>query len=297
MTEPLELKKTLNLPKTDFAMKASLPKNEPKHLAAWQDANLYEAILSARKGKPLFVLHDGPPYPTGTIHLGTGLNKILKDMIVKSKSMAGHRAPYVPGWDCHGLPIETQVEKQLGGKGKVSPPEFRQMCRDYATRYVEQHKRDFKRLGVFGRWNDPYLTMSHQYEATIAGAFLDFMEKGYVYRGLKPVYWCIYDATALAEAEVEYEDHTSPSIWVKFPVVKNEASQPLGADVSALIWTTTPWTLPHNRALAFHPDYDYVVAETQHGALLLAADLVGPALDGLKLEAASVRGPWKGRDL
>ncbi|HEV8074805.1 MAG TPA: class I tRNA ligase family protein, partial [Candidatus Acidoferrum sp.] len=193
MTEPLELKKTLNLPKTEFPMKASLPQNEPKQLEAWQAANLYEQILAAREGKPLFVLHDGPPYPTGTIHLGTGLNKILKDMIVKSKSMAGHRAPYVPGWDCHGLPIETQVEKQLGGKGKVSPPEFRQMCRDYATRYVEQHKRDFKRLGVFGRWNDPYLTMSHSYEATIAGAFLEFMEKGYVYRGRKPVYWCIYD--------------------------------------------------------------------------------------------------------
>ena len=151
--------------------------------------------------------------------LGTGLNKILKDMIVKSKSMAGHYAPYVPGWDCHGLPIETQVEKELGGKGKVPPAEFRQRCRDYATKYVEQHKRDFKRLGVFGRWNDPYLTMSHEYEATIASAFLDFMEKGYVYRGRKPVYWCIYDNTALAEAEVEYEDHTSPSIWVTFKVV------------------------------------------------------------------------------
>ena len=155
MTEPLELKKTLNLPKTDFAMKASLPQNEPKQLEAWQAANLYEQVLAARADKPLFVLHDGPPYPTGTIHLGTGLNKILKDMIVKSKSMAGHRAPYVPGWDCHGLPIETQVEKQLGGKGKVSPPEFRQMCRDYATRYVEQHKRDFKRLGVLAAGTIP----------------------------------------------------------------------------------------------------------------------------------------------
>ena len=159
------------------------------------------------------------PIPRAPSTSGTGLNKILKDMIVKSKTMAGHCAPYVPGWDCHGLPIETQVEKELGGKGKVSPPEFRQMCREYATRYVEQHKRDFKRLGVFGRWNDPYLTMSHEYEATIAGAFLDFMEKGYVYRGRKPVYWCIYDNTALAEAEVEYEDHTSPSIWVAFKVV------------------------------------------------------------------------------
>ena len=276
MSESLELKKTLNLPKTDFPMKASLPQNEPKQLEAWQAANLYEGILAARDGKPLFVLHDGPPYPTGTIHLGTGLNKILKDLIVKSKSMAGHYAPYVPGWDCHGLPIETQVEKELGGKGKVSPAEFRKKCREYATRYVEQHKKDFKRLGVFGRWNHPYLTMSHEYEAVIAGALLDFMEKGYVYRGRKPVYWCIYDNTALAEAEVEYEDHTSPSIWVTFKVVgggSGEAAK-IGPDVSAVIWTTTPWTIPHNRALAFHPDFAYVVVQTEKGKLLLAADRV-----------------------
>ncbi|HET7105514.1 MAG TPA: isoleucine--tRNA ligase [Candidatus Acidoferrum sp.] len=298
MTEPLELKKTLNLPKTDFAMKASLPQNEPKQLEAWQAANLYDQILAARADKPLFVLHDGPPYPTGTIHLGTGLNKILKDMIVKSKSMAGHRAPYVPGWDCHGLPIETQVEKQLGGKGKVSPPEFRQMCRDYATRYVEQHKRDFQRLGVFGRWNDPYLTMSHQYEATIAGAFLDFIEKGYVYRGRKPVYWCIYDNTALAEAEVEYEDHTSPSIWVTFKVVgggRGEASK-IGAEVSAVIWTTTPWTIPHNRALAFHPDFEYVVIATEKGKLLLAADRVAGFQADCGIKQADELARFKGRD-
>jgi len=213
MAEPLELKKTLNLPKTDFPMKASLPQNEPKQLEAWHGGNIYERILETRRGKPLFVLHDGPPYPTGEIHLGTGLNKILKDLIVKTKSMAGHYAPYVPGWDCHGLPIETQVEKELGGKGKVPPAEFRKLCRQFAARYVEQHKRDFKRLGIFGRWNDPYLTMSPEYEATIAGAFLDFMEKGYVYRGRKPVYWCIYDSTALAEAEVEYEEVPFGNAW------------------------------------------------------------------------------------
>ena len=297
MAEPLELKKTLNLPKTDFPMKASLPQNEPKQLEAWYSGNIYERILEARKGKPLFVLHDGPPYPTGEIHLGTGLNKILKDLIVKTKSMAGHYAPYVPGWDCHGLPIETQVEKELGGKGKVPPAEFRKLCRQFATRYVEQHKRDFKRLGIFGQWNDPYLTMSFSYEATIAGAFLEFMEKGYVYRGRKPVYWCIYDSTALAEAEVEYEDHTSPSIWVKFGVFgggKGEAAK-IGRDVSAVIWTTTPWTLPHNRALAFHPDFDYLVVDTEKGALLLAADRVAAlqAECGIK---AKVRGRFKGRE-
>ena len=298
MAEPLELKKTLNLPKTEFPMKASLPQNEPNQLAAWQEANLYERILQVREGHPLFVLHDGPPYPTGTIHLGTGLNKILKDMIVKSRSMAGHYAPYVPGWDCHGLPIETQVEKELGGKGKVPPAEFRKRCREYAMKYVEQHKRDFKRLGVFGQWNDPYLTMSHEYEATIASAFLDFMEKGHVYRGRKPVYWCIHDNTALAEAEVEYEDHTSPSIWVKFGVVgggSGEAER-IGSDVSAVIWTTTPWTIPHNRGLAFHPDYEYAVVQTEKGQLLLAADRLAALEADCDLKQADVLGSYKGQD-
>jgi isoleucyl-tRNA synthetase len=298
MAEPLELKKTLNLPKTEFPMKASLPQNEPKQLAAWQESRLYERILGARKGKPLFVLHDGPPYPTGEIHLGTGLNKILKDLVVKTKSMAGHYAPYVPGWDCHGLPIETQVEKELGGKGKVPPAEFRKLCRSFAARFVEQHKKDFKRLGVFGRWNDPYLTMSNEYEATIAGAFLDFIEKGYVYRGRKPVYWCIHDSTALAEAEVEYEDHTSPSIWVKFGVMgggQGEASK-IGSDVSAVIWTTTPWTLPHNRALAFHPDFDYAVVETEKGALLLAVERIAALQAESGIKEARVRATFKGRD-
>jgi isoleucyl-tRNA synthetase len=296
MAEPLELKKTLNLPKTDFPMKAGLPQNEPKQLAAWQEENLYERILEARKGQPLFVLHDGPPYPTGEIHLGTGLNKILKDLIVKSKSMAGHYAPYVPGWDCHGLPIETKVEKELGGKGKVPPAEFRKLCREFATRFVEQHKKDFKRLGVFGRWNDPYLTMSFDYEATIAGAFLDFMEKGYVYRGRKPVYWCLVDSTALAEAEVEYEDHVSPSIWVTFAVA-NAGGLPadiFGSDVRAVIWTTTPWTLPHNRALAFHPDYDYAVVETEKGKLLLAADRIPALQSECGIREARVLATFKG---
>ena len=300
MAKIVDLKSTLNLPHTDFPMKAGLPLNEPKQLAEWEEKKLYHRIQQARSGAPSYVLHDGPPYPTGTIHLGTGLNKILKDMVVKSKTMAGFRAPYVPGWDCHGLPIETQVEKELGGKkGSVPPGEFRRMCREFASRYVDQHRRDFKRLGVLGQWEDPYLTMSPQYEATIADAFVTFLEKGYVYRGLKPVYWCIVDSTALAEAEVEYEDHTSPSIWVKFAVEPGSpAAEKIGPGVSAVIWTTTPWTIPHNRALAFHPDYDYVVAETNDGGrLLLAQDLVGPTLDAAKLTAVSVSGPWKGRDL
>jgi len=278
-------------------MKAKLPEREPQQLAAWEEMRLYERILESRAGAPLFVLHDGPPYPTGEIHLGTGLNKTVKDLIVKSKTMSGYRSPYIPGWDCHGLPIETKVEKELGGKTtKVTAAEFRQRCREYAARYVEAHKRDFKRLGVFGQWNKPYLTMDPSYEACVAGAFLDFLEKGYVYRGLKPVYWCIFDRTALAEAEVEYEDHTSPSIWVKFPIVASGRASGVGDGVSALIWTTTPWTLPANRALAFHPEFEYVVAETPSGKLLMARDRVQPMAQELGIEIGEVSGAWKGRD-
>jgi len=292
-----DLKSTLNLPKTEFPMKAKLPEREPEQLAAWEAMGLYSGILEARAGAPPFELHDGPPYPTGEIHLGTGLNKILKDMVVKSKSMAGLRAPYIPGWDCHGLPIETKVEKELGGKGKVTAAEFRRRCREFAAGYVDIHRREFKRLGIFGQWEKPYLTMDPSYEACIAGAFLTFLEKGYLYRGLKPVYWCIFDRTALAEAEVEYEDHTSPSIWVKFAAVSDSKSSKLGEGVSALIWTTTPWTLPANRALAFHPNFEYVVAETSAGNLLLARDRVEPFARELKIEVRGTRGSWTGREL
>src|SRR5258705_12551330 len=218
-------------------------------------------------------------------------------MLVKSKTMAGFRAPYVRGWDCQGVPIETQVEKELGGKkGSVPPGEFRRMCREFASRYVDQHRRDFKRLGVLGQWEDPYLTMSPQYEAAIADAFVTFLEKGYVYRGRKPVYWCIVDSTALAEAEVEYEDHASPSIWVKFAAVvggRGEAPK-IGADVSAVIWTTTPWTIPHNRALAFHPNFEYAVVETEKGKLLLAADRVAALQAECDIKEARVLAKFKG---
>jgi isoleucyl-tRNA synthetase len=299
MAKPVDLKSTLNLPKTDFPMKAKLPEREPEQLAAWEAQGLYYRILESRADAPLFVLHDGPPYPTGEIHLGTGLNKVVKDMIVKSKTMSGFRAPYIPGWDCHGLPIETKVEKELGGKtSKVPAAEFRRMCRQFAAGFVEKHKVEFKRLGVLGQWDRPYLTMDARDEASIAGAFLEFYEKGYVYRGLKPVYWCIFDRTALAEAEVEYEDHTSPSIWVRFPVVAGEKSEEPGLDggVSALIWTTTPWTLPANRALAFHPEYEYVVADTSAGKLLLAKERVNSLESELHVEVHEVRGKWKGSD-
>ena len=217
MPKIVDLKSTLNLPSTAFPDEGQSAAERAAQLAEWEEKKLYHRIQQARADAPTYVLHDGPPYPTGTIHLGTGLNKILKDMVVKSKTMAGFRAPYVPGWDCHGLPIETQVEKELGGKREASRRRNSARCAaSLRSRYVDQHRRDFKRLGVFGRWENPYLTMSPQYEACIADAFLTFLEKGYVYRGLKPVYWCIHDHTALAEAEVEYEDHTSPSIWVKF---------------------------------------------------------------------------------
>src|SRR5467141_4155495 len=287
MSEPLELKKTLNLPKTDFPMKASLPQNEPKQLAAWQESNLYERILEVRKGKPLFVLHDGPPYPPGKFICGTGLNKTWKTLVWKTRSMPGLTRPYARGWDCHGLPIETQVEKELGGKGKVPPAEFRKLCRAFATRYVEQHKKDFKRLGIFGRWNDPYLTMSFDYEATIADAFLDFMESGYVYRGRKPVYWCIHDSTALAEAEVEYEDHTSPSIYVRYKLVQDGAnadkipSELKGKNVYAIIWTTTPWTIPASMALAFNPAFEYAAVETDGEVEIVAHQLQHSVWDAI----------------
>jgi isoleucyl-tRNA synthetase len=291
-----DLKATLNLPRTNFPMKANLPQNEPKQLAAWEAAGLYDSIQAARAGAPTYVLHDGPPYPTGTIHLGTGLNKILKDIIVKSKTMAGFRAPYVPGWDCHGLPIETQVEKELGGKGKVTPGEFRRMCREFAGRYVEQHRRDFKRLGVFGRWARPYLTMSPDYEACIAGAFLTFLEKGYVYRGLKPVYWCICDATALAEAEVEYDDHTSPSIWLRYKVVEAGVPSPAKGNFYALVWTTTPWTLPASMALSFHPDFEYVLARHGDDTYIVAAELLDKVAAATGVPLERVAGPFPGRD-
>ena len=298
MSKPVNLKSTLNLPRTDFPMKANLPQNEPRILAQWEQGRLYERIQQARAGEPSYILHDGPPYPTGTIHLGTALNKILKDMVVKSKTMAGFRAPYVPGWDCHGLPIETQVEKELGGKkGRVAPVEFRRICREFALRYVDQHRRDFKRLGVLGRWEDPYLTMSNGYEACIADAFLSFLEKGYVFRGLKPVYWCIHDRTALAEAEVEYEDHTSPSIWVRYRAI--DLTSPLTAQekgLYALVWTTTPWTLPASMALAFGAEINYVVTADEQGDTYIVAE---PLLDrvaqetGLRFHGRG--GPLRGR--
>ncbi len=260
------LRATLNLPKTDFPMKANLPQAEPRRLAQWQADDLYGRIRRARSGRPGFVLHDGPPYANGHIHLGTVLNKILKDVIVRSRSMSGMDAPYRPGWDCHGLPIELKVDRDLGAKKReMSPIEFRRACRAYAEKFVAIQRAEFERLGVLGEWDDPYLTMSPLYQATIVRQLADFAEQGLVYKAKKSVHWCISCRTALAEAEVEYDEHhVSPSIDVRFPLAEAEVAKLAekhpalaGKRVFAVIWTTTPWTLPANLALAFHPDADY----------------------------------------
>ena len=261
-------KETLNLPRTDFPMKANLPVTEPATIARWDQSGLYARIRESRRGRPRFVLHDGPPYANGQIHIGTALNKILKDLVVKSRSMAGFDAPYVPGWDCHGLPIELNVERELGPAAKDrSPVEFRRACRAYAERFVSSQREDFKRLGILGDWDRPYLTMAPAFQATIVRALGKIVARGLVYKGKKPVHWCLRDRTALAEAEVEYENHTSPSIYVEFPLSSSDtllASRVpalAGRDVTVLIWTTTPWTIPSNLAIAFHPDATYAAYE------------------------------------
>ncbi|MBV9767747.1 MAG: isoleucine--tRNA ligase, partial [Acidobacteriaceae bacterium] len=309
----VDLKKTVNLPKTDFPMKANLPTAEPKMLEHWETTRLYHRIREARAGRPQFIFHDGPPYANGNIHLGTAFNKIVKDMVIKSRTMAGFDAPYVPGWDCHGLPIEFRVDQELGKrKASMSVAEIRSACRAYASKFVDIHRAEFKRLGVLGRWEDPYLTMSAEYEAIIAQAFVDFLHGGYVYKGLKPVHWCIRDRTALAEAEVEYENHSSPSIYVRFRLASDPAKiDPAlaGRDVYVLIWTTTPWTIPANLAICFHPKFEYVAVDTPQGIAIIAEGLlpqVSEALGwdktvlarfpGTKLEHAVFRHPFIERD-
>lgn len=270
-----DYKATLNLPQTDFPMKANLTQKEPFTLRFWEERGIYGKIQEKNKNAPTYILHDGPPYANGHIHIGHALNKILKDIIVKFKSMNGFSAPYVPGWDCHGLPIELQVDRNLGArKNSIDILEKRNLCREYAAEFVSIQREEFIRLGVFGDWKKPYLTMSHSYEAAIVSEFYKFVKAGNVYRGKKPVHWCPSCATALAEAEVEYADKESPSIFVKFPIDKEDLRKyipPLsGRHVSAIIWTTTPWTLPANLALAFHPDSAYIALEHGDDVYLIA---------------------------
>ncbi len=301
----MDYKSTLNLPKTDFPMKANLPQREPELLAWWEQERLYEKIQEAGKGRPRYMLHDGPPYANGRIHIGHALNKILKDIVVKSKTMAGFQAPYVPGWDCHGLPIEHQVLKDLGEKKKtLDAMAIRKLCREYADKFYKIQREEFQRLGVLGEWQQPYLTMNPAYEATIVREFGKFVERGGVYKGLKPVLWCTQDQTALAEAEVEYEDHTSPSIYVKFPVVTSPKalsarfhSVSLPADiklVSVVIWTTTPWTLPANQAVCLHADIDYAFVQVGQEVLIVAHKLLDNVAKACKLEQATVLAVKKG---
>jgi isoleucyl-tRNA synthetase len=313
-----EWKDTVNLPRTDFPMKASLQTAEPEAIARWEAMDLYGQIREKRRGAPKFVFHDGPPYANGQIHLGTALNKILKDFVIKSRTMAGFDVPYLPGYDCHGLPIELKVDRELGPKKRdMSLAEIRRACRAYAGRYTDVMTGEFKRLMVFGDWEHYYLTMNPRYQADIARSLGKFVERDLVYKGKKPVHWCIHCRTALAEAEVEYEDHSSPSIYVEFPL-NPEAAGDLaarvpalaGRNVSVLIWTTTPWTIPSNLAIAFHPEFDYAAYDVDGHVVIVAeglAERVGQAvrrpfdrkvatMKGEQLEGLRFRHPLYDRD-
>ncbi|PIU41595.1 MAG: isoleucine--tRNA ligase [Candidatus Omnitrophica bacterium CG07_land_8_20_14_0_80_42_15] len=309
----MNYKDTLNLPQTDFPMKADLPRREPSIFKEWENADLYKLIRNSKKGAKKYILHDGPPYANGDIHIGHALNKILKDIIIKYKTMKGFDSPYVPGWDCHGLPVEHQLFKELGmSKHEIDKVTFRQKAHNFAMKFVDIQKKEFKRLGIFGDWDAPYLTLATGYEESILDAFKELVKGGYVYKGLKPINWCIKCETALAEAEVEYEDHASPSVYVKFKLLDLEKLPEIkglqSKDVYFLIWTTTPWTLVANVAIALHPDLEYTVLETGKETLIMASDLVEltmkakgaeytikERIKGSKLEKLTCQHPFLGR--
>jgi len=263
--KPRDYRATLFLPTTAFPMKAGLPESEPKWLARWEAMDLYGRMRKAAKGRPLFVLHDGPPYANGEIHMGTGMNKVLKDFVVRSRGMLGYDAPYVPGWDCHGLPIEWKIEEKYRAEGKskedVPIEQLRKDCRDFANHWIDVQREQFKRLGCIGQWDKPYTTMDFRAEATIARELFKFVGNDLLYRGFRPVMWSPVEKTALAEAEVEYREKTSPTIYVKFPIAKGDLH-----GVSIVIWTTTPWTIPGNRAIAFSESLEYGVYEVSRVA-------------------------------
>ncbi|MFZ7277050.1 isoleucine--tRNA ligase [Avibacterium endocarditidis] len=303
--ETVDYKNTLNLPATGFPMRGDLAKREPAMLKNWYEKKLYDKIRQAAQGKKSFILHDGPPYANGSIHIGHAVNKILKDIIIKSKTAAGFDSPYIPGWDCHGLPIELKVEGLVGKAGdKISAAQFREECRKYAYEQVEGQKKDFIRLGVLGDWDNPYLTMNYDTEANIIRTLAKVVENGHLYKGYKPVHWCLDCASSLAEAEVEYEDKTSPSIYVKFPATDESAvlnkfnlSETGSGEVAAVIWTTTPWTLPSNRAIAVNADLVYQLLQFGDKRLILAKDLVESVQKALGEENVKVLGEAKGADL
>ncbi|HHZ8354107.1 TPA: isoleucine--tRNA ligase [Morganella morganii] len=299
-----DYKNTLNLPETGFPMRGDLAKREPDMLKRWYKEGLYQAIRKAKTGKKTFILHDGPPYANGSIHIGHSVNKILKDIIIKSKGMAGFDSPYIPGWDCHGLPIEHKVEQVIGKPGdKVTPAEFRAACREYAKEQIEGQKEDFIRLGVLGDWDHPYLTMDFKTEAHIIRALAKVIANGHLVKGAKPVHWCTSCASSLAEAEVEYYDKTSPSIDVRFTAVDADAVYSKfgvrndGLPVSLVIWTTTPWTLPANRAISLNPEFDYQLVRVNDERLILAADLVESVMKRAGITSWIVENDCKGSDL
>ncbi|HDR1002980.1 TPA: isoleucine--tRNA ligase [Pasteurella multocida] len=301
----VDYKNTLNLPETGFPMRGDLAKREPNMLKSWYEKDLYQKIRQASKGKKSFILHDGPPYANGTIHIGHAVNKILKDIIVKSKTALGYDSPYIPGWDCHGLPIELKVEGLVGKPNQnISAAQFREACRQYAAEQVEGQKKDFIRLGVLGDWDNPYLTMNYHTEANIIRAFGKAVENGHLYKGSKPVHWCLDCASSLAEAEVEYEDKVSPSIYVRFSAVDSDAvlakfnaTDKGTGNISAVIWTTTPWTIPSNRAIAIHENLDYQLVQFNDERVILAKDLVEEVAKAAGVEQVVILGESKGKDL
>jgi isoleucyl-tRNA synthetase len=302
-------KDTLNLPKTDFPMRGNLANREPKMLADWEKQGFYQQLREKTKGRPKFILHDGPPYANGDIHIGHAVNKILKDIIIKSMTLGGYDAPYIPGWDCHGLPIELNVEKKKGKPGqKISHKQFRDACRDYAKKQVEGQKKDFKRLGIIGDWENPYLSMDFDFEANIIRSLGKIIDNGHLHKGSKPVHWCTDCGSALAEAEVEYEDKNSPAIDVRFNVLDNDeffskltnvenGAKESNKPISFVIWTTTPWTLPANQAVALHAKVDYVLVETDKDLLLLAEPLHIEVMSRYGIENYELLASCKGQDL
>ena len=298
-----DYKDTLNLPKTAFPMKASLAQREPNRLQQWEEMDLYGKIREVSAGRPKFILHDGPPYANGDLHVGHGVNKILKDIIIKARTLDGYDAPFVPGWDCHGLPIELNVEKKVGKPGvKVTPAEFRQKCRDYAGTQVDKQRTDFMRMGVFGDWSDPYLTMDYRFEANIVRTLGRIVDNGHLQKGFKPVHWCTDCGSALAEAEVEYQDKTSPAIDVAYVALDQQAARAaLSVDyqgnIAIPIWTTTPWTLPASMAVSLHPDLEYVLIEAEGRGLVVAADLAESCVQRFGLEELKVLGRCRGAAL